>query len=477
MNKHIYKLFALTLALFLGSCSDFGDMNIDRNNPSTPSTAALFTSAIRSMPGQVASSQPLEYVQHLTQKYYTDSSRYGASDFSYNGTYQGPLEDLQEIIKLNSDAETAEKQLINGSNENQIAIAKILQSWYFWMMTDAWGDIPYSQALQGRANFKPGFDDQSAVYDGIFATLKSAASSLDVSGTISGDILFEGDLSMWKKFANSIRMVMALRLSNVDAGKAKSEFAAAMSDGVLEEGENVTYIHLSDENNDNPWEDAFETRRDWTIAKPFMDYMKSVNDPRIPVFADKAVNTQSYEGMPYGLEQDQAGNITPNSVSFLGESIRQKTTPTYILVRAQLLFSMAEAAHLGMIGGGEAAAEDFYKAGIKASWEQWGVFDQAAYDAFIALPEIQYSAADAVKKIQYQKWVALFMNGFEAWAEWRRTGYPTLVPAPVPLNQFGTIPVRYDYPTTERDLNGSNYDAQVSKMGGDEQNVPVWWDK
>ncbi len=478
MNKHILKLFVLTVAVFLGSCSDFGNVNIDPNNPSKPNTAALFTAAMRSIPGAIASSQPLEYIQHITQKYYTDSSRYNATDFSFNGFYAGALTDLQEIINLNSDPETAPDQLINGSNENQIAVAKILQSWYFWMITDAWGDIPYSQALKGRENFKPGYDDQSAIYDGIFATLKEAAASIDEGAAApSGDILFDGDLGKWKRFANSIRMVMALRISNANADKAKTEFASAMTDGVIGDGEDVYYNHLNDDLNDNPWQDAFETRRDWTISKPFMDYMKSTNDPRIPIFADLAVSSQTYEGMPYGLNQDDAGNITPNEVSFLGSAVRQQDSPTYILVRSQILFSLAEAAQRGIIGGGAAAAEGYYNDAIKASWQQWGVFDQAAYDAFIASPEVKYDAADAMRKIHYQKWVALFLNGFESWAEWRRSGFPTLLPAPEPLNQFGGIPIRYDYPTTERDLNGENYNAQVAKMGGDEQNVPVWWDK
>lgn len=172
MKQHIVKIFFTLSLLVLGACSDFGDMNIDPNNPSQANTAALLTGALRTMPGTVAATQPGEYVQHLTQKYYTDSSRYGNENFSYNGRYSGALTDLLEMIKLNSDPETAPSHLINGSNENQIAVARIMQSWIYWLTTDAWGDIPYSQALQGRANFRPGFDDQSAIYDDLFATFK-----------------------------------------------------------------------------------------------------------------------------------------------------------------------------------------------------------------------------------------------------------------------------------------------------------------
>lgn len=453
-------------------------MNIDPNNPSSPNTAALLTSALRSMPDVIQTTQPAEYVQQLTQKYYTESSRYQTVNFSYNGFYSGALTDLQEIIKLNSDPETASNQLGNGSNENQIAIAQILQAWNYWMITDAWGDIPYSQALQGRENFRPAFDDQSAIYNDLFAKLKSAASAIDDKSHIEGDILFGGDLSMWKKFANSIRMTMALRLSKVDPGKGQTEFNSAMNDGVFGDGEHAIYAHLTDDNNDNVWNDRFETREDWCVSKPYMDYLKATNDPRIPRFADPAANTLTYEGMPYGLAQNDAGNIIPGDVSFVGSYIRRQDMPTFIMTRSQLLFSMAEAAHLGWISGGDAMAEQYYTEAIRSSWQQWDVYDEAAFNDFIAQDMIKYDAAEAVKKIQYQKWVALYTNGYESWAEWRRTGYPELSPAPDPLNQSGTIPVRYGYPTTERDLNGTNYDAQVAKMGGvDELNVPVWWDK
>ncbi|HRV84686.1 MAG TPA: SusD/RagB family nutrient-binding outer membrane lipoprotein [Saprospiraceae bacterium] len=469
---------AILAILLAGACSDFGDINIDPNNPSTPSTAALLTGALRSIPGHITAETPELYVQHISQKYYTDGSRYATVNFSYNGYYSGPLIGLQEIIKLLEDPATSPAQLKNGRAEDQLAVAKILQSYYYWQMTDAWGPIPYSQALAGRENFRPAFDDQDAVYDGIFTTLSDAASQLDVSRTISGDIMLDGDLAKWKKFANSIRLIAALRLSEVAPDKAKAEFVAAMNGGVLESNDdNILYTHLSDENNDNPWEDRFQTRLDQCVSKPLVDLMNATNDPRLPIYADPAKASGLYVGMPYGLTQDEAGDIPNNDVSFVGSTVRQKTTPTYVLTYSQILFSFAEAAHRGWISGGEAAAEQFYLDAIKANLEQWGAYSDDDYTAFIAQDEVKYDVNIAMERIMTQKWVSLYLNGYEAWSEWRRTGLPALSPPALVIHPTKAIPVRYGYPTSERDLNGENYDAVVAKLGKDDIDVPVWWDK
>ena len=157
--------------------------------------------------------------------------------------------------------------------------------------------------------------------------------------------------------------------------------------------------------------------------------------------------------------------------------MRQQTSPTYIYTYAQVLFSLAEAAHRGWIGGGDAAAADYYYDAIKASWEQWGVFNQASFTTYIAQTEVAYTPGTAMQKIALQKWIALFLNGYEAWAEWRRLDYPVLEPAPASLNPEG-IPVRQAYPAFEATLNSANYNEAVNRMtGGDDLNTPVWWDK
>jgi hypothetical protein len=144
---------------------------------------------------------------------------------------------------------------------------------------------------------------------------------------------------------------------------------------------------------------------------------------------------------------------------------------------AQILFSQAEAVKLGWITGD---AKALYESAIKASIEQWiGVTAEtpALITAFLAQPDVAYDDAKALQQIATQKWVALFYQGNEAWAEWRRTGYPVLTPAKNPLNPSGKIPRRMGYPNTEQTLNKVNYDKAVASQGADTQDTKLWWDK
>jgi len=138
-----------------------------------------------------------------------------------------------------------------------------------------------------------------------------------------------------------------------------------------------------------------------------------------------------------------------------------------------MYFAMAEAVERGWISG---SAEQYYLDAIQASWEQWGVFDQAAYDAYVSTPEVAYSSASWDEKIGKQKWVALYPNGYEAWAEWRRLGYPELAPHPLALTAEVSIPVRQTYPTSEAQINEAAYNAAVSAQGADAPSTHLWWD-
>ncbi|GHB77886.1 SusD/RagB family nutrient-binding outer membrane lipoprotein [Persicitalea jodogahamensis] len=478
MKKNLkISIMSALMATAMVACDpgDFGDMNLDPNNPSVPVTANLLTSAETALVGPITDTQPTLYSQQISEKFYTEASRYGTLNFSFNGFYSGPLVNLQEIIKLNTDEATKSTAAQNGPNANQIAVARILKAFFFWHMTDRWGPIPYSQALQGRDNFKPAYDTQEAIYTDLFKELKEATAQM-TSGSIDGDLLLDGDMDRWKTFANSMRLVMALRLSEVKPDVAKAEFVSAMQAGVISSNAgNVVYDFLADENNDNPWEDRFQTRLDFNISKPMADLLLATNDPRLPVFADPAVLTQKYVGMPYGLEQGAAGAIPNGQVSFLGTDLRQQTSPGYIMTYAQMQFSMAEAALRGWITG---SAKTFYEEGIKASFQQYGVYNEAEYKAFIAQPEVAYTPAKGLEQIITQKWVSLYTYGYEAWAEFRRTGFPKLTPPANPISVSKIIPLRQGYPTTERDLNGGNYDAALTMLGGkDELDMPVWWDK
>jgi hypothetical protein len=138
---------------------------------------------------------------------------------------------------------------------------------------------------------------------------------------------------------------------------------------------------------------------------------------------------------------------------------------------------MAEAAKIGYIAGGDATAETNYYSAIEASWKFYGVFNQAAFDTYKTQSGVTYAPATGYKSIMTEKWVHLYLNGYESWVDWRRTGFPVLVPAVDAIDPRG-IPTRQGYPTQENSINGVNYKAAVQRLGGTDDNYgKIWWDK
>lgn len=482
------------IALFAGlltttvACSDFGDINVNPNSPSSPNTASLFTGAIRTVGtinNQVGPSSyngvPSIYVQQISDITYIEESRYKTVQFSYNNLYagnglgSGPLINLQQVISLNTNDGTKVAAAANGSNANQIAVARILKAYYFQFITDRWGDVPYSQALNGDGNFSPAFDKQQDIYTDLFKEWKEAAAQFDGGKAVVGDILLGGNSVRWKKFANTLRLIAALRISKADAVKGKAEFNAAVTDGVFTSNEdNVTYKFLSDQNNWNGLYDnyVFSNRKDFALSDTYVNYLKKVNDPRLPYQA--APNLKgSYVGVPYGVFP-AAGKA--QDFSLAGSMLSQPTSPAFIMTYAQVLFAQAEAAKLGWTTGD---AKALYASAVKASMQQWmgSGYKEDAYATYIAQPGVAYTDANAIERIATQRWISLFFQGQESWNSWRRTGFPALKPAPTTLNGGTDIPRRLAYPVTETTLNAKNYSTVVAQQGADDQYTRIWWDK
>ncbi|MEZ4904015.1 MAG: SusD/RagB family nutrient-binding outer membrane lipoprotein [Spirosomataceae bacterium] len=472
-NTFLKTILGVSLLFAATSCDDFGDMNVNPNSPSNPNTASLLTGVSRNIGAAVTNVVPGLYTQQLGDVTYIEESRYKTIQFSYNGWYTGPLNNLQYIIQLNTDAATKNTAAANGSNANQIAVARIMKAYFTQYITDMWGDVPYTQALKGADNFSPGFDTQQAIYNEIFKELKEAQGQFDSGKAVVGDILLGGNATKWKKFANSLRLIAALRLSKIDPAKGKTEFAAALADGVLtSNADNIKYTYLTEANNEHPLYNNYITtnRKDYAVSSTFVDYLVKLKDPRLPAMADKNLNGE-YRGVPYGVFP-----VTwkAQDVSLVAPALRQQNSSVNVITYAQVLLAQAEAAALGWTS---ANAKDLYEAGIKASMEQYGVYTADDFKTYIAQADVAYSAAKAIELIGNQRWIALFYQGSEAWAEWRRTGFPVLKPAEKPLNGGTAIPRRFAYPTTEATLNKTNYEAVVAKQGKDDQYTRVWWDK
>jgi hypothetical protein len=507
--KNIIKKFtsaALITSVIMGSgCAkidQFGTTNQDPNGIVTPVPSALLTQVESGIGGYAAVLRTAVYAEYIAENQYTEVSLYSLPLVEMSATYSGDLNDLQTIINYNSDPNTAGAAVAYGSNANQIAIARILKAFIFWQTTDRWGDIPYSEALKGAANLTPKFDKQEDIYFDLLKELKEAAAQFDNGATVKGDVIFGGNTAKWQKTANSMRMIMAMRLSNrypAAGGKAAIEFADAanaVTGHITDNADNFT-VNYPGGAYKNPWYLTYETRDDYASSKTMGDVLAGLNDTRIGAFG---TNTTMF---PYGLTRDlaiQYGNSVGNNQSrVLRADLRTPSSPVVVISAATTLLARAEGKERGWIAGGTAGAEADYNAGVTASFAQWGLTIPAGYLAGAAnyqtgagvpgsigagnAPYDNYRAADnniqdaatttKLARIALQRWIAGFPNGNEGWAEQRRTGVPNLKTTRFKTGPFVT---RYVYGNTDYGLNNANTTEAATRMGGDLQDVHVWWD-
>lgn len=468
MKKITKKLLLFaTISLLIFSCDtvDFGDINTDPNNPSTASSSGLFANALKSLPDHLTQTTSILYAQYTANGQYPDESNYVSLNWSYYGWYSGALKDLQAVVDVNTENPVP-------NSKNAIAAATLLRAYYLHTLTDRWGRIPYSEALLGLEDTFPALDSQESVYRGLISEIDNALAMIDGNGNPDGDILFNGDMNRWKQFGNTLKAIMALRMSKRNAEMndfPKTVFNQAISGAIKSASENIKYTFLSDDNNDNPWQDRFvdEGRTDWLMSDVIVDYMigngtdTAPQDPRLHKYADPLVGTNKYVGADYGAGNDLVANYSLITTNI----IYNQTAPAYIFTAAQIQFSMAEAVELGWMSG---SAATYYNAGIQQSMNQWGV-DAADATAFIASePYVN------MQSIAEQKWVALFLQGYEAWAEWRRIGGPATIVKPAAQLQGTDIPQRQAYSTSTPNINEENYNAAIAAQGPDNLDTVLW---
>jgi hypothetical protein len=459
---------------------EFGDINQNPNIAAEANTRGLLTNVISGMGAEAWQVNPGLYAQLYAETQYTEASRYNRIQPDYGGYYSGPLYDLVNIIQLNTDPATATKVSENGSNANQIATARILKAWYFLRITDQWGDIPYFQAL--KKNGQIPYDKQQDIYADLFKELKEAIAQFDGGATVKGDILLDGNITAWKKFANSLRMIMAIRLSSVDATKGKTEFLAAMSasGGYLTSNADDIMLVYPGGNYSSVFYTYYNLtqRSDYAISKTVTDFMNPTGDTRIDAWGSSDI------GFAYGLERNDAiafSSANPDWARIMNPSIGTPTQPMPIITSSQVTLARAEAAQRGWTAEN---ATNLYRTGIELNWRQWDVYDATAFNAYMLTTPVALTAGTELTKIITQRWLASFPDGLEAWNITRSTGLPVLTPAPGTVAPAGTtkiIPIRMGISQSHFDLNTTNTNAvaDLYKIGGekDSQYGRMWWVK
>ena len=486
------------VAMTVTACeTDLTGLNVNPNSPSIdtpPPPGTIFTNAVITSANYVggAGFQNSGFsllAQHTAQYQYVDEDRYAyratTIDAWFNNPYFTDLMDYQAVY------------LVGQANKdpNTWGPAKVMQTFIFQTMTDIWGDIPYSEALQGTAGptLKPKYDAQKDIYYGMAKTLTEAVAAMGTgTGLGNGDQIYGGNAASWRKFGNALRLRIAMRMQKADAAKANAELAAALAapGGLMtSNADNAKVAWPGDGTFDNPWSNNFLSRDDYRMSKSLIDVLLANNDPRLPIFAQPTVaDPTKYVGEPNGLDSPTAGQYSTTAsrigtIFFPGKvqygtfgTAEGKKTPTYLLTFAEQNFILAEAANRGMGGLSAAAAKNYYDAAVTASITQWGgTAAQAA--AYLAQPTVAYQGGTAgLAQILTQKWIGLFTQGQEAWADWRRTGYPNhLVVGPKVTVPY--IPRRMQYATTEQTVNSEKLAEAVARQGVDAMNTRMWWDK
>ena len=481
MNK--IKLMTLALAglMTFTGCGDFDDTNVDPNNPSKPDTRFLFAYACKTVPNlsMVSTFNPWTqiYPQYITEWKSIQFTSFSQPQFGTDTYYKEPLRNLDGVIKLNTDEATRNETYVVqlGTSANQIAASRTLRALFFMSLTDAQGMIPYSEALKGdEGNFTPKYDTQESIYADLEKELTEAYAQFDGAGTLSKsfDILYNGDITKWKKLNASIRMMMAIKLSDVAAETGKARFAKAYADGGMKvNAEMLAYKYLPETANQNPMYDnmVISGRQDYVPSKTILDQLKAYNDPRLKAYAAPNADGE-YVGVPFGLLQADVVNYKNSSL--LNERYYKQDAPVVVISPSHILLIEAEAAVRGWIS---ANAADLYKAGVAASFEQYELSD--GVDAYLAQEAIKFGGSDAqkIEKIGMQRWLANFMqDGFEAWSDWRRLNVPKLKVGPNAL--VNHIPYRMTYSNPDYNTNMDNYNAAIAAQGADNIDTRVWWD-
>jgi hypothetical protein len=470
---------AASAVLLTTSCEkigDFGDTNVNPNVTSVPSPAALLTNALVSMGGFASQTRPGLYAQQFSETQYTEVSLYALPQLEFDGNFAGPLMDLQNIININTDPATKDNAAKFGANANQIGIARIMKAYMFWTFTDRWGDIPYFEALKGSANLSPKYDTQEAIYKDLVKELKEANAQFQPTGTkVQGDIIYGGDIAKWRKFANSLRMLIALRTSKVYPGPAEfggTAFKDAFQDPngyIASNADNFTIKYPGTVAAfSNPWWALYNGRTDYAESKVMTDLTASLSDPRQAAFGSSTV------GFPYGLTRDQAVAFGTSYATILAASKRDRSSPLVVIGASDVLLAIAEAAQRGWI---TANVGQFYQNGIAENWAEWGVTGNLT--TYVSNSSVALTgAASDLQKIQLQQYISFYPDGLQAWANWRRTGVPALTPTPNAIGSSKQIPRRYTYGPNEYTLNSANVKEAVGRLaGGDTPDARVWWDK
>lgn len=495
-NKIKSILFAFALLWTVSGCTgDFVEINTDPVNPTSVDARLLFAPMLKDYYGpssyqvnfNLFANQYAQYISCTKVGWVTD--RYGS-----NSGWITSLWKSYYLTTVNHENEMERQWANEPTKQDMLNIGRILKVFNAHIITDQFGDIPYFEA--GKGDDQLAYDSQESIYKSFFEELTEAQAALPGAGDQESlgiyDYMYGGDPVKWKKFANTLRLRLALRIAEVDPATAQKEGEAAIRDGVFTSAEDDGDIEGVQDQDDFG---AFQLYlisfwSEFRMSSTLEDVYKKVSDVEDPRLARCWYPTENdetvYRGLDNGMSDAFLGSIStkdysnissndPSSDKFYGGS-----TPYMLISYAESRFLLAEAAWRGWANAG--SAKELYEEGIKASMDYLGIGSEK-YSDYINGGDVPFST-DREKQFEQiitQKYIAIFPNGHEAWAEFRRTGYPKYL-KPVEQPEAGSVPrgqfiKKIKYVNNEYDYNPTHVsDPNLNGGQGDGVNVRVWWD-
>lgn len=514
MRKNLFTIVLIAATgLILSACNkdSLTNLNIPLNSVSYPIPGNLFTNAILNTPkdNYGVISQGMQYFST-----YKEVPAIGDKFYSFNGTgadfgtYTGPLNTLYQLNLAIQDPALS----------NHRAMVRILRVYFYHQLTDVAGDIPYSDAMKGEAGtLTPKYDMQKDIYLDMFKELEESAIALDATKSNFGtaDLFYKGDALKWRKFAFTLMLRLAMRLSKVDPALAQTWATKAIAGGIILVEADIAKINYANVNNGmnnkvrawltgnylNPQDpDNVEGGK---FAATFINKLKATADPRLPVMSvvwvkQGATTTYAPDTSPAVQKGMISGSLNTKPLDFETYSepsplLLNVASPIIILGPTESYLLLAEAALKGWYNGMTANAA--YDAGVRAAMSQWALWPAVAPSSNVIttaqvnsyLAANPYPAAGSVEaqlqQISEQKWISLFGDDYEVFANWRRTGYPVLAQVNYPGNVTGgKMFRRFSIPISENLLNQAKYLEALKRQGfsestNDNLTTRVWWDK
>lgn len=464
------------------------ELNVNPNAPVTVNPDYLFTySVVKGMNSYITNANVHYWLTMNWNMYFAtlggvDAGReYDSNDGKdafWTEHYSQALINAREVQRLTAG---------NNYLINKNSIARIWQVYLFSQLTDLFGDIPYSQALQGATglNFTPAYDRQQNIYPALINELKQATAAMDPTQGLfpsNAEPIYQGNISKWAKFANSLRLRLAMRMSVVDPTKAQQEIVALQNETFISSNtENAIFKYNGEIR--NPLYDLIQSGQSGGRTYPskfLIDKLKSTNDPRISVFAQFTIESiiigiPDYDGVPNLVPSNSSVwsnyNTDGSDVSKIGTWFLKQDAPGVLMSYAEVNFLQSEAALNGWWSGN---AQQLYQDGVTANIQSYtgsGITAGQISTYILSLPPVDQ------ENIITQKWISFtFQNGYEAYAEYRRTGFPEYTDYSGNSINTTIYPNRLTYPATEGNLNASNYNAAIANQGADVAGTKVWWD-